>query len=92
MFSLLHSFIGVELTLPLAPNSPTNIEGDKTTEESDVEDESAASSWLKSMGLLTHDFPGTNTEITLYPHLNCRAQCVCVGGGGGGGGGGVLLC
>ena len=65
--SSLYIHIGVEYTLPLAPASLTKTDGENL-EESDNEDDSTASSWLHSMGLITQDFPAADVQkIALYP-------------------------
>ena len=74
------SLLGVEFTLPLASDShPKAEEPSDTLEDSEHEDESAASTWLCSMGIGTQDFPAADTQkIALYPpHLNMPESLCC---------------
>ena len=59
----------MEFTLPLASGAQTKVEEiSNSLEDSENEDESAASTWLCSLGIATHDFPAASTQkITLYP-------------------------
>ena len=65
------SLLGVEFTLPLAPDSVTKAEpvGSENLEDSENEDEMTASSWLHSMGLATDDLSTAinSQKIALYP-------------------------
>ena len=67
------SLPGVDFTLPLASGAQPKAEGTSNSilEDSENEDESAASTWLCSLGIATQDFPAANMQqITLYPPNN----------------------
>ena len=59
----------MEFTLPLAPDSVTKAVGSENLEDSENEDDTTASSWLHSMGLVTDDLPTAinSQKIALYP-------------------------